>query len=180
MSMVDRYGSLVAAVGRQHRLDPQELADVSQTVWLTLLEKLSTVREPRALAGWLRTTTRNECVRVLRARHRLVPLDESPPAPDPPVDSELLAAERRQLLREAFGQLPAHCRELLAALTEDPPPSYAEISERLGRPKGGIGPTRARCLERLRRSPVLRGLVEDPADQLSTGGARRGATMDGR
>lgn len=179
-SLVERFGALVSAIARRHRLDPQELADVCQTVWLTLLEKLPTLREPRALAGWIRTTTRNESIRALRARRRQVPLDGRLPASEASVDSELLAAERRQLLREAFGQLSARCRELLAALMEDPPPSYAEISKRLGLPTGSIGPTRARCLEHLRRSPVLRGLVDEPAGEVSMGGAGRGATVDGR
>lgn len=84
-SLVQRYGSLVTAVGRRHRLTPSELADVSQTVWLTLLEKLPTLREPQALAGWLRTTTRNESIRVLRARRQQVPLDETVPGTDEPV-----------------------------------------------------------------------------------------------
>jgi RNA polymerase sigma factor (sigma-70 family) len=173
-AIVERYGSLLAAIARQHRLDPQELADMSQSVWLKLLEHLPGLREPSALAGWLRTTARNECVRVLRSRRRQVPLDAATPAPDPPVDEELLAAERRQLLREAFGELSEGCRRLLSALMEDPPPTYAELSERLGMPVGSIGPTRARCLDKLRRSPALRGLLSG-ARSLSTGGARGAA-----
>jgi RNA polymerase sigma factor (sigma-70 family) len=177
-SIVNRYGSLVSAIARQHRLDAQELADVSQNVWLKLLESLGTLREPKALAGWLRTTTRNECVRAIRVRRAHLALTESVPGTDPPVEEELLAAERRQLLREAFGELPANCRELLSALLEDPPPSYAQLGARLGVPVGSVGPTRARCLEKLRRSPALRGLVRDAPREVSARGAGHGTAVE--
>lgn len=172
--IVERYGSLIAAIAHLHRLDPQEVADVSQTVWLKLLENLASLREPKALAGWLRTTARNECIRALRIRRKQVPLDESVPTTDPPVEADLLAAERRLLLREAFAQLSDGCRRLLSALMEDPPPSYAAVGERLGLPTGSIGPTRARCLEKLRRSSALRGLARDTTGPVSMGGAGRG------
>lgn len=169
-AIVDRFLPLVGAVVRAHRLSEADGDDVSQTVWLRLVEHLGDLREPNALPGWIRTTTRNECLRLLAARGRVRPVD---PQEDPGAaggldavaadvsDEELLAAERRQLLREALSELPAGRRDLLMLLLEDPPVGYEEISRRLGIPIGSIGPTRARALDQLRRTRSLRGLGPD-------------------
>jgi DNA-directed RNA polymerase specialized sigma24 family protein len=79
------------------------------------------------------------------------------------IDQEIIVAERNAALRAAFAELPQPCRELLAMLMSDPSPAYAEISARLGMAVGSIGPTRARCLERLRRSPHLVAVLGDQA-----------------
>lgn len=165
-AIVERFIPLVEAIIRQHRLSEADGDDVSQTLWLRLVEHLGELREPAALPGWIRTTTRNECLRVLGARGRVRPVD---PQDDVGLDAveldvadqELLAAERRQLLREALAELPAARRDLLLLLLEDPPVGYSDISERLGIPVGSIGPTRARALEQLRRTRALQGLGPD-------------------
>jgi RNA polymerase sigma factor (sigma-70 family) len=167
-AIVDRFLPLVGAIIRRHRLSEADGDDVSQTVWLRLVEHLDALREPEALPGWIRTTTRNECLRVLAARGRVQVVDPQeggsfPDASsDQAVDDELLAAERRQALREALAELPAGRRDLLLLLLSDPPLAYEEISARLGLPIGSIGPTRARALEQLRRTRALRGLGPDP------------------
>ena len=86
---------------------------------------------------------------------RRVILDNHAQAGEP----DLLAAERHAALREAFGQLPPGCQHLLALLIEDPALSYAEISARLGVPAGSIGPSRRRCLDKLRRHPAFTALI---------------------
>ena len=79
-------------------------------------------------------------------------------------EQELLAAERHAALHEAFLQLP-HCdQQLIALLTQDPPAPYAKISSSLGIPVGSIGPTRGRCLDRLRRHPALAALINAETD----------------
>jgi RNA polymerase sigma factor (sigma-70 family) len=167
-AIVDRFLPLVGAIIRRHRLSEADGDDVSQTVWLRLVEHLDALREPEALPGWIRTTTRNECLRVLAARGRVQVVDPQeggsfPDASsDQAVDDELLAAERRQALREALAELPAGRRDLLLLLLSDPPLAYEEISARLGLPIGSIGPTRARALEQLRRTRALRCLGPDP------------------
>jgi RNA polymerase sigma factor (sigma-70 family) len=166
-AIVDRFLPLVEAIIRRHRLGDADGDDVSQTVWLRLVEHLGNLREPDALPGWIRTTTRHECLRVLAARGRVRPVDpQDGPGLDmaePAVaDEHLLAAERRQLLRDALAELPAARRELLLLLLADPPLGYEAISERLGIPIGSIGPTRARALEQLRRTRALRGLGPEP------------------
>ena len=165
-AIVDRFLPLVCAIIRHHRLGDADGDDASQTVWLRLVEHLGDLREPDALPGWIRTTARNECLRLLAARGRVRPVDPQDPVGLDAVeldvaDEELLAAERRHLLREALAELPAARRELLRLLLADPPVGYEEISARLGIPVGSIGPTRARALEQLRRTRALRDLGAD-------------------
>ncbi|MCX6399686.1 MAG: sigma-70 family RNA polymerase sigma factor [Propionibacteriales bacterium] len=165
-AIVDRFLPLVNALIRGYRLSEADGDDVSQTVWLRLVEHLGALREPDALPGWIRTTTRNECLRLLNARGRVRPVDPQDhggldAVEDDIADDDLLAAERRQLLREALAELPEGRRELLLLLLADPPVGYEQISERLGIPIGSIGPTRARALDQLRRTRALRGLGPD-------------------
>jgi RNA polymerase sigma factor (sigma-70 family) len=167
-AIVDRYANLVLAVCRQFRLSAADAADVSQTVWLRLVEQLHRLRDPEAVPAWLITTTRNECLRLHRsyARHPVVPLPDydEPAADDEAIDRELLRAEQDVALREAFAQLPSHCQQLLSTLLEDPAPSYAQVSGRLGMPMGSIGPTRARCLSNLRKCPAFVQFIESWLD----------------
>jgi len=133
-------------------------------VWLRLVDQLAAIRSPGALAGWLATTTRRECGRVLRAARtppalRLVDAENIPDTQTGVADHELLIAERNAVLREAFTHLPAKCQRLLALLIEDPQAPYAEISARLGVSVGSIGPNRGRCLDRLRRYPAIAALI---------------------
>lgn len=167
--IVDRYAPLVWSICARYQLGHEEAHDVGQTVWLLLVEKIGSLREPAALPGWLATTTQRECFRVLRVERRhqhteLPPEDKMPPDPDASaIEEELLAAERGAAFRAAFDTLPGGCRELLSLLASDPPPGYAEISATLGVAVGSIGPMRARCLDRLRRSPQLARLADDTA-----------------
>jgi RNA polymerase sigma factor (sigma-70 family) len=163
-ALIERYAPLVWSVCRQYRLG-EDAGDVAQTVWLALVSQLGAIRDPAALAGWLSTTTRRECARAARAARRLPAAGPTLDVADLPderigiAEEELLAAERRAALRQAFAELPAASRELVALLLVDPPLPYAEISARLGIPVGSIGPSRARCLEKLRRHPAIAGLM---------------------
>ena len=178
--IVERYAPLVWSICLRHRLSEHDAADVGQTVWLRLVEQLRVLREPAALAGWLATTTRRESLRVLRASRdrqlREDPVDAEAVADADAgmVEQELLAAERGVALREAFTRLPQRCQRLLSLLMENPPVPYAEISARLRMPIGGIGPNRARCLDRLRRNPMLAVLIGPPAEKPAGGGERHG------
>jgi RNA polymerase sigma factor (sigma-70 family) len=162
--LVTRYAPLVWSICRRSGLNRADAGDVCQTVWLRLVDQLHRLRDPAALPGWLVTTTRRECARVRDAACRsgaLVLLPGTEDICDPravAADDQLLAAERRAALREAFTQLPPYCQRLLVLLAEDPPVSYAEISARLGISVGSIGPIRSRCLDKLRRSPAIAAL----------------------
>jgi RNA polymerase sigma factor (sigma-70 family) len=165
-ALVDRYAPLVWSICRRNRLCAADAEDVGQVVWMRLVDQLDKVREPAALPGWLATTTRRECARVLRlnqgAQAARCALDAGllPDEHGATTEQELLAAERHAALREALADLPASGQRLLAMLTADPPVPYAEISARLGIAVGSIGPTRARCLARLRRHPAVAALTD--------------------
>jgi len=75
-------------------------------------------------------------------------------------EQELLTGEQHAALHEAFTRLPPGCQRLIAVLMEDPPVPYAQISARLGIPIGSIGPSRRRCLDRLRRDPAIAALLD--------------------
>ncbi len=154
--LVDRFTNLLWSIGRAYRLDTGAAADVIQTTWLRLLENLDTIRDPETLAGWLATTARRECLATLRRSGREAPewsdeaMLEVPDEGAPPVDHHLLLAERDAALWQSFGGLSARCQTLLRVLMSVERTSYAEISTALGLPIGSIGPTRMRCLDRLR------------------------------
>ena len=163
-ALVERYAPLIWAICRRRRLGDSDCEDVGQVVWLRLVDQLDKLREPAALAGWLATTTRHECTRVLRAgrgAQSAACIPESlPDERGETADRELLAAEQHAALREALAGLSPSGQRLIAMLAADPPVPYAEISARLGIPVGSIGPTRARCLDRLRRHPALAALMD--------------------
>lgn len=167
--IVDRYAPLVWSVCARYQLTGTDIEDVGQTVWLGLVEQLTSasLREPAALPGWLATTTARECLRVLRVRGRYEVFGSDPDDGGVPVEpdaavieEEILLAERNALLRAALAELPDSERRLFDLLLRDPPLSYAEIARTLGIRQGSIGPTRQRSLRRLSRSPLLAGLSD--------------------
>jgi RNA polymerase sigma factor (sigma-70 family) len=176
-ALIERFGPLVWSVCSRFGL-PRDLAEeVGQNVWLSLIEKLSTLREPAALPGWLATTTRRECLHVAKAvrrrqQHERAHDDQEPPDPnEKDLADDLLRAERDDALRAAFDQLPAKCRDLLALLTAMPRLPYTEISRRLDIAVGSIGPNRQRCLDRLRQCPVLADWLRHSAERAVVGSA---------
>ena len=164
-ALVNRYAPLIWSICRRHRLGDADAEDVGQTVWLRLVDQLGNIRDPAALPGWLTTTTRRECLRVLcatrdsRAAGYVPDVEILPDEQAIMAEQELLAAERHAALREAFADLPSDCQQLIALLIQDPPVRYAEISARLGIPVGSIGPNRGRCLDKLRRHPAIAALI---------------------
>ena len=166
-TLVGRYAPLIWSICRKYELRGADAEDVGQSVWLHLLDHLDRVRDPAALPGWLATTARRECARVLRGRHDAGQAPNAENASDEQVataEEELLAAERHAALRGALMGLPPFCQQLIALLIEDPPVPYAEISARLGIPVGSIGPSRRRCLDKLRRDPAIAALISAEAE----------------
>ncbi len=161
-TLVGRYAPLIWSICRRFELRGADAEDVGQSVWLHLVDHLDQVRDPAALPGWLATTARRECTRVVRGRHDAGPVPSAENTSDEQVataEEELLAAERHAALRGALMGLPPFCQQLIALLIEDPPVPYAEISARLGIPVGSIGPSRRRCLDKLRRDPAIAALI---------------------
>jgi RNA polymerase sigma factor (sigma-70 family) len=167
-ALVDEFAGLVWSIARAHRLGAADAADVSQTCWLRLAEHLDRIREPERVGAWLAATARNECLRVLRRSQRELALGDDLPEPaGPPAPSAaaaLIRDERAAALWEAFALLPERCATLLRVLMADPPPSYEDVAAALDMPIGSIGPTRARCLERLRRLAARSGISDADDD----------------
>ena len=152
--LVQRFAGLVWAVARGYGLAASDADDVSQTTWLRLAEHLDRIRQPDRLGAWLAATARHEALRVIRRAERHVAidtLDDRAPEDEPSADHRLLEEERDAALWEAVEALSPPCKTLLRVMVSSPPPSYEEISAALGMPVGSIGPTRSRCLDRLRR-----------------------------
>lgn len=137
--------------------------DAFAATWLRLVERLDTIREPEKLPGWLTTTATNEVRGLLRHRSRQnVSVDWSAPsgvfgliaaAGDGDHERELVRAETRRTVRRAFETLDELCRQLLTLLVlSDPPMSYQDAAVALGRPIGALGPSRNRCLQKLRNA----------------------------
>lgn len=163
--IINRYTPLVFAVCHRFQLTGPDADDVCGSVWLRLVIYLDRIREPEALPGWLRTTARHECLVLLRHKNRQIPMNDlridEPSAAEP--DTRLVAEERHTAAHHAVSGLPQRDQKLLWMLFSDPPPSYQEISSTLKIPIGTIGPTRARCLTKARRTPAIAALVDDAA-----------------
>jgi RNA polymerase sigma factor (sigma-70 family) len=153
--LVDQFARLIWSITVEFKLVESDAADVAQTTWLRLLEHIDRIQYPERVGSWLAATARNECLRSLATRKRVVLGHEDDElqgvaehAPD--VDERLLADENVQVVRDAMSHLPRRWQRLLEMLMADPPVPYTEISDQLGLPIGSIGPTRGRCLARLR------------------------------
>ncbi len=161
-ALVGRFSGLIWSITRAYRLPGADAADVFQTTWLRLAEHIRRIDDPERIGAWLATAARRECLQNIRASARAIPSDdmsrfESVGADNNPTEEAILAAEREQedtqraaTVWRALERLSARCRELLRVLMASPPPSYAEVAAALGIPVGSIGPTRARCLRKLR------------------------------
>jgi len=159
--LIRRYQRLIYAIPRRAGLQEDLAAEVFQRVWVTLFEHLDRIEQPERLGAWLATTARRETWRQLRNQRQTASIPESSEEDDalkaladPAIlpDEALERMERQHTVRRAVAALDERCRHLLILLFyTTPPPSYAVIAQTLGIAEGSIGPTRARCLQRLRQ-----------------------------
>lgn len=145
-ALVERYTGLLWSIARAHGLDGPAAEDAVQATWLRLVQKIDTLWEPDSVGAWLATVCRNECrghIRIPRPRRHL---DQADPSPGP----EHLCLDRDRLTRvaAALNTLPDRCRTMLRLLAAAA--TYTEVSAALNLPMGSIGPTRARCIRRLK------------------------------
>ncbi|MGH3781607.1 MAG: RNA polymerase sigma factor [Pseudonocardiaceae bacterium] len=149
-----RYDTLVSATVRSFRLQDADRLDVVQTTWLRLAENAHRVRHPERLGGWLATTARRECLRILRqirpvAHHFETDLEAVADPSVGPEQSAIQTDSTRRLWKHV-DELSPRRRILLRALFTDNARPYAEIASNVGIPLGAIGPTRTRALQQLR------------------------------
>jgi RNA polymerase sigma factor (sigma-70 family) len=160
-----RYGKLVSATVRSYQMQDADALDAVQMTWLRLAENAHRVQYPERLAGWLTTTARRECLRILRRATRAPNLCQ--PALDTVVDpamgpeQRVIDADTTRMLWNVVAELPPRWRTLLQELFADHPRPYAEVARAAGIPRGGIGPTRARALRQLRGRLTDDGLGPD-------------------
>ena len=153
--LVSRFGGMIAATGRRYRLGPADVAELQQITWLRLVENLHKIEQPERVGGWLATTARRESLQLLRRASKYhggadQMLANMPDKHLPEPDAGPIADERAQVVRAAWQRLSPRCQELLSLLMMDDPLSYKDLSQLLQVPIGSLGPTRGRCLERLR------------------------------
>lgn len=162
--LVERYVRLVHSIPARYQLTNAEIEDIGQEVFLVLAQSLAQIEDPERLPAWLITTARRLSWRVWQKHKQeqpaldgdLTELEWAHTAPaliqNAPTMADLLAGwQRQETLTQGMALLQERCRALLTLIFLDQAePSYDEISERLGIPKGSIGPTRNRCLQQLR------------------------------
>jgi RNA polymerase sigma factor (sigma-70 family) len=162
--LVELLTPLMWRTTRGAGLDRTSSEDVIQNVWMALLRSADGVRDPRTVVKWVVTSTRRESWRVAqRARthdrrsaavfgvddEELMDLPTD--VADGP-DETVLRSERQQRLWAHVRELPERCRRLLSVIAFAERPDYAQIAESMGMPVGSIGPTRGRCLAKLRQA----------------------------
>jgi RNA polymerase sigma factor (sigma-70 family) len=162
--LVNRYQRLMYAIPRRAGLDDDHASEVFQEVFTTLLQKLNDIEDPDRLHAWLVTTARRKTWRVISKNRRIGQMQGSEdddgaaeemariPDDSPLPDETLVKLEEQHRVRAALGGLEDRCRKLLTMLFyQSETPSYSEIAASLGVSEGSIGPTRARCLEKMLR-----------------------------
>ena len=164
--LVDKLKGVVWKVLNSYDLSHEDRNDAFASTFFRLYERLESVREPEKLPGWVATTARNEANAVYRRRAKTVPMAELPLRAvfDSDHSEQLIDDELHAALAAAFRRLPADMQALMRLLTADPPLGYEEVGRLLNLPHGSIGPTRHRCLQRLRNSPELARFFEGGRD----------------
>lgn len=162
--LLTEFSPLLWHVARGAGLSSSEAEDVLQTVWMRLLEHLDDIRTPTALAGWLVVTARREAWRVREADRKQIPTDQESfavlPDQGPGLEEQVMLDDQRRILWTAIRQLPPRCQELLRIVAFVPRPDYAAVAAELGMQLGSVGPTRGRCLAKL-RAVLASGLEEN-------------------
>lgn len=168
-SLVDDVTPLLWSVARQQGLTYQGAEDVVQNTWLKLVEHSASILDPQSVLKWLITTTKRDAWSSVARRHRDEPathadvrdMESDATAPSP--EAAVLSGVDDRLVWQHFAMLPDRCKALLRAIAFAEKPDYATVAQALGMPVGSIGPTRGRCLAKLRQA-----LLTDPRWEMSS------------
>lgn len=151
--LVTRYRGLVTAVVRNYRMQDADARDAEQRTWLRLVENLRSLRDPDRLGGWLSTTASRECLRILREGQGVVAVEmDAVPDPERGVEDRIVDADTAARLWGIVATLPPRGRTIMTALFAEDPRPYAEVARETGIPIGSLGPSRARLVDRVRRT----------------------------
>jgi RNA polymerase sigma factor (sigma-70 family) len=156
--LVEQHAGLVWSIVRGMGLQDADAADVFQTVFLRLTEKLGQVREPERLPGWLATTCRREVYELSRSKHRRSGPDDGMderPSDDAGPEEVVATGDTSECVLAGLRRLSKECQRLLRMVAMRRDLSYADIGAALDVPIGSIGPMRARCLHRLSVTPEI-------------------------
>jgi RNA polymerase sigma factor (sigma-70 family) len=156
-ALIEKYKGLIFSIPMRRGFSREDANEIFQTVCLTLLKEIPTLREPKALPAWLIRSTSHQCLAWRRKQRRFAddPVDENHHAEDPEQLPEkvLQELEREQIVRQAIREQSPDCRQLIELLFfHTPPIPYAEAARRLGMATGSVGATRGRCLDKLRQA----------------------------
>lgn len=156
-SLVDTLKGVAWKVLNSYDISAEDRNDAFASTFFHLFERLESIREPAKLPGWVATTARNEANAAYRRQRRLNPMAEVPTRAVATIDpgERMEDDQLHSAIGRAFGRLSPEHQALMRLLTADPPVPYEDVSRLLGIPIGSIGPTRQRCLQRLRNSPEL-------------------------
>jgi RNA polymerase sigma factor (sigma-70 family) len=161
-ALIMRYRRLIFSIPVRFSFTPADAADVFQAVCLKMIEHLHELKDETKVSSWLITTTTRQCIYVRSQRFRESSPEEEleePVDPSDNLENIRVHTEAQQTVRESVDQLPERCRQLIELLYFDNrSPSYDEVSQILGMPVPSIGPTRARCLDKLRTVLRRRGI----------------------
>jgi RNA polymerase sigma factor (sigma-70 family) len=161
--LVSELTPMLWHVARAAGLSQPDAEDVVQTAWLNMVAHRAEIHTPVALKSWLITTTRREAWRVRAAYRKTVPADHDwlTAIPDLAAGSEerVIVKDEQRALWAALRELPPRCQELLRIVAFVPRPDYDVVAETLGMRRGSVGPTRGRCLEKLRSALYGEGAV---------------------
>ncbi len=161
-TLITRYRRLIFSIPNKFRFSQADCEDVFQTVVVKLLEHLTSLKDESKVSAWLITTTTRHCIQLKSLTQRSIGDEEGmEDTPDPGEDIEAIQvdSDQQQKIRETMKDLPERCRRLLELLYYDPTsPTYEQISEKLEMPVPSIGPTRARCFDKLRTLLRRRGI----------------------
>ncbi|MGI8924498.1 MAG: RNA polymerase sigma factor [Fimbriimonadales bacterium] len=159
-ALVQKYQNLVYSIPTRMRLGREDCADVFQTTFVALAANIDRIEQAAALPKWLSVTASREALRIKRiaGSHQTVSesdklsLDEVVASEERSAEASAIDAVEAEVVRSAVGGMDKKCRELLSLLFFENDVAYSEVSERTGMPVGAIGPTRSRCLDKLRKT----------------------------
>ena len=165
--LVEMYGNLVYSVARSARLQSEDAEEVFQHTFLALYKNLEKIDDGHRIGKWLTVTASRESIRISRLSSKTRNVGEDNELLEEVIQADVDAADelvaigaQHETAIESLSQLKPICKDLLLALFDEKPLSYDEISSTLGIAPGSIGPTRSRCIEKLRSVLIKKGFFE--------------------